>query len=66
MTENPCAGCVPPKRTATCHATCPSYAAFDAANRERRKALYCSREYSDEKERSVRRYLKHKLRRGEL
>ena len=30
-----CFGCVAPKRTATCHATCPDYAAEEAANRER-------------------------------
>ena len=28
LTKNPCFGCVPPKRTPTCHITCPEYAEF--------------------------------------
>lgn len=40
---NPCEGCVKPKRTATCHATCPDYAVKVAADKERRYQAYINK-----------------------
>ena len=35
-----CNGCVPPKRTATCHATCPEYAKQKAKHEAEREARF--------------------------
>ena len=35
----PCIGCVPPKRTPTCHAKCTEYAKFYDKNEKKKQAL---------------------------
>lgn len=35
--DNPCWGCVPPKRHAECHGSCPDYAKFAAYCAEQRE-----------------------------
>lgn len=38
--ECPCDGCVPPKRTATCHSTCNEYKKYVLKNEKRKQAIF--------------------------
>lgn len=58
-----CNGCVPPKRTPTCHSTCPDYIiekAFDEAERQEKLMLYREkRRISDQKADNIRKSVRH-------
>lgn len=61
-----CYGCVPPKRTPTCHATCPEYAEQQAANAEKREAEAAKRAIAqglyEQRGKNVRRAERHRRR----
>lgn len=43
----PCMGCVPPKRHATCHATCEEYRTWERMHDKRRKEKQHQRELDE-------------------
>jgi hypothetical protein len=48
MNNCPCNGCVPPKRTPTCHSTCEAYKDWKIAHElERAKIMEIQKEYDD-------------------
>ena len=59
-----CNGCVPPKRTPTCHSDCPDYIREDTENKARLEADYKRRSIKaglmDQRERGVRKAAKGK------
>ena len=64
-----CNGCVPPKRSSTCHGTCPDYirekAEHDALMEIERKKLAVKQGLNDETYRAVHRAVKGKRKRKE-
>lgn len=59
ITQNPCFGCVPPKRTPDCHSTCPEraeYCVFLEKKKQARKADEVTRHYLAARSKRVRKW----------
>lgn len=55
----PCIDCVPPKRTPTCHASCPEYAEYCDDNEKKKQARKNAEEvdkYFNSKDKYVRKW----------
>ena len=44
MRTCPCRGCVPPQRSATCHATCNDYIEWDKEKEEKNRVIHENKE----------------------
>lgn len=54
----PCRGCVPPKRTSTCHSECPEYIKWHNTRMEEKTKIYEARRADED-------YFPPRMRRGQ-